>query len=113
MHELSIMQSTLNMALTQAKKAQATRVHTIRLRIGALSGVVPDALQFAFESLAPGTAAEQAQLVIDHVPARFWCGGCQVEFEADDLWAECPKCHQPSTELRGGREMELSSLEIE
>lgn len=107
------MQSALGLALTQARQAGASRVHVIRLRIGALSGVVPDALEFAFEALAPGTPAAGARLVIEHVPARFWCGTCAREFESDDLLAECPGCHSASGELRAGREMELASLEID
>jgi hydrogenase nickel incorporation protein HypA/HybF len=113
MHELSIMQSALNQALDEARKAGASRVHEIRLRIGALSGVVPDALQFAFEALADGTPAENAKLSIEHVPARFWCATCQCEFEAARLFAECPECHTPSRELRAGRELELASMEID
>jgi hydrogenase nickel incorporation protein HypA/HybF len=81
MHELSIMQSALDQVLEKARQAGASRVHAIRLRIGALSGVVPDALQFAFE--------------------------------ATRMFAECPDCHRPSAELRAGREMELTSLEVD
>src|SRR5512140_321330 len=106
MHELSIMESALNLALGQARESRASRVHVLRLRIGALSGVVPDALQFAFEALTPGTPAEGAQLIIENVPARFWCETCRREFEAADLFAECPGCSRPSGELRAGREME-------
>ncbi|MGH7972007.1 MAG: hydrogenase maturation nickel metallochaperone HypA, partial [Limisphaerales bacterium] len=73
MHELSIMDSALTMVLERAQQAGAKRVHLVRLRIGALSGVVPDALQFAFEALVPGTLAESARLDIEDVPARFWC----------------------------------------
>lgn len=113
MHELSIMDSALTLALDQAKQAGARRVHVVRLRIGALSGVVPEALQFAFEALAPGTAAEGGQLAIEQVPARFWCEACAREFQSDDMFAECPDCHRPSSELRAGREMEVASLEIE
>jgi hydrogenase nickel incorporation protein HypA/HybF len=113
MHELAIMDSALNMALDQAEKAGALRVHAIRLRIGALSGVVPEALQFAFEALTPGTIAESAQLDIEQVPARFWCAACTREFEFDDFFAECPRCRTPSGDLRAGREMELTSLEID
>ena len=113
MHELSIMQSALNVALAQARQAGATRVHEIRLRIGALSGVVPDALEFAFEALAAGTVAENAKLAIEQVPARFWCATCTREFQSDDMFAECPDCHALSGELRAGREMELASLEID
>lgn len=113
MHELSIMEGALNMALEQARQHGASRVHVIRLRIGALSGVVPEALQFAFEALAPGTAAEGGKLEIEHVPARFWCPGCTEEFKADDMFAECPECHQPSRDLRAGRELEVASLEVD
>jgi hydrogenase nickel incorporation protein HypA/HybF len=113
MHELSIMQSALSMALEQARQAGASRVHEIRLRIGALSGVVPEALEFAFEALTPGTLAEGAQLAIEHVPARFWCADCAREFVSDDLLAECPDCHALSREIRSGRELEVASLEID
>ena len=112
MHELSIMQSALSLALDQARQAGAGRVHIIRLRIGALSGVAPDALEFAFEALTPGTMAQGAELAIEHVPARFWCATCTREFQSDDMFAECPDCHSVSGELRAGREMEVASLEI-
>ena len=107
------MQSALTLALEKARQAGASHVHVIRLRIGALSGVVPDALQFAFEALAPGTPAENGQLAIENVPARFWCATCAREFQSDDLFAECPNCHAPSGELRAGREMEVASLEVD
>lgn len=113
MHELSIMDSAMNMALAQAREAGATRIHEIRLRVGALSGVVPEALQFAFEALAPGTLAESAKLRMDSVPARFWCEACQAEFAADDFLAACPHCQTISRHMRAGRELELASLEIE
>ncbi len=113
MHELSIMESALSAALVQAQQAGAKRVHVIRLRIGALSGVVPEALEFAFEALAPGTLAEGAELVVQYVPARFWCAVCSKEFESDTMFSDCPDCRTPSGELRAGREMELASLEID
>jgi len=113
MHELSIMASALDLALAQATKAGALRLHAIRLRIGALSGVVPEALEFAFEGLTPGTLAEGARLIIEDVPARFWCGPCGAEFHSEDLIAECPNCHQPSGELRAGRELEIVSIEVD
>jgi len=107
------MDGALSMALDQARQAGATKVFALRLRVGALSGVVPDALQFAFEALTPGTLAEDARLDLETVPARFWCATCKSEFQADNLMALCPNCQTPSRELRSGRELELASLEIE
>jgi hydrogenase nickel incorporation protein HypA/HybF len=113
MHELSIMESALTVVLNRAQEAGASRVHSIRLRIGALSGVVPEALDFAFDALTSGTLAEGAELIIDPVRARFWCGDCQKEFQSDDMFGECPECRRPSGELRAGREMEIASMEID
>ncbi len=107
------MQSALTMALQRAQEAQASRVHLIRLRVGQLSGVVPDSLQFAFEALTPGTVAEGAKLDIEHVPARFWCNTCHREFTVEDYFPVCPHCQNPSGEMRGGRELEIASMEIE
>ena len=113
MHELSIMQSALSQALDQAQRAGAVRVHQIRLKIGALSGVVPEALEFAFEALADGTAAQGATLTIENVPARFWCENCHREFEAPGMFSDCPDCNRPSGDLRAGRELELASMEVD
>lgn len=107
------MESALNLAVDRAQRAGASRVYVIRLRIGALSGVVSEALQFAFDVLTPGTLAEGARLAIEDVPARFWCATCSREFQCEDMFAECPDCHRPSGDLRAGREMELASLELE
>jgi hydrogenase nickel incorporation protein HypA/HybF len=112
MHEVSIMQSALDQALGRARIAGARRVHEIHLRVGVLSGVVPEALQMAFETLTVGTPAEKALLVIEEVPARFWCGTCRCEFTAETLFGECPACRAISPELRAGRELELASMEI-
>ena len=107
------MQSALDMALEQAQQAGAHKVHGITLRVGALSGVVPEALELAFEVLAPGTLAHDAKLGIEFVPARFWCARCRSEYGSDRMFADCPACGVPSAELRAGRELELASLEIE
>jgi hydrogenase nickel incorporation protein HypA/HybF len=82
------------------------------MRIGPLSGVVPEALEFAFEVVARGTMAEAARLEIERVPIVCHCAACAREFEAADMLCECPECHQPSSEIRRGREMHLMSVEV-
>lgn len=113
MHECSIMQSALSQVFQEARNVGAARVHEVRLRVGVLSGVVPDALQFAFEALTPGTLAEGAVLKIEEVPARFWCASCLREFVSANLYSECPDCGKPSDKLRAGRELELLSMEVD
>ena len=112
MHEFSIMQSTLETAAQKMSAAGATEIHRLKVRIGRLSGVVPEALRFAFEALKDKTPAAGASLEIEEVPAVCWCAGCAAEFETAKYEYACPRCHELSGDLRRGKEMELSSLEI-
>lgn len=112
MHEFGIMEAALETAAQKTRAAGATQIHRLKLRVGKLSGVVPEALRFAFDALKAGSPAASAVLEIEEVPAVCWCADCAAEFEAADLNYECPRCHRPSGELRRGKEMELASLEI-
>ena len=112
MHEFSIMQSALETAAQKTAASGATRIHRLKVRVGKLSGVVPEALRFAFDGLKDDSLAAGAELEIEEVPAVCWCAHCSAEFETSDLTYKCPRCHQPGGELRRGLELELASLEI-
>lgn len=112
MHEVAIIQDAIDMAVEQARLAGGTRIHLLRLRVGALSGVVRESLEFAWESVTRDTVAEGAHLAVETIGAACWCGKCRTEFECDDFSSQCPRCGTWSSELRRGRELELSSLEI-
>lgn len=112
MHEVGIMQSAMEAARDAAKLSGATQIHALRLRVGAMTGVVREALEFAFEVAREGTMAEGARLEIETVPASYWCGGCRAEFAPAQFEYECPRCGQPSAEIRHGLELEVASLEL-
>lgn len=112
MHEVSLMAQTLEIALDCAKQRDATQIHRLKLRVGRLSGVVPEALTFAFDVVTKDTIAQNAQLEIETVPARCYCDRCQIEFQPDDIIFTCPHCHQTSTQVLSGKELELASLEV-
>ena len=61
-HEMGITQGILASAFEAADKAGATRITEIRISVGELTEIQDFALQFAFESLTPGTMAEGATL---------------------------------------------------
>jgi len=107
------MESTLAVVLRSAGEHHASRVHRIVLRIGALSGVEPEALRFAFDVVTRGTVAEGAELAIEAVPAKAYCATCARDFAIESGFIfTCPVCHALSGELRQGRELELIRLEM-
>ena len=112
MHEVGLMESALAIALQRAGEEGAQRVHRLTMRIGPLSGVVPEALEFAFDVLTRGTIAEGATLEVEHVPMVCSCSSCHLEFQPDDLFCECPQCHESRVKVQQGRELELASLEV-
>jgi hydrogenase nickel incorporation protein HypA/HybF len=113
MHEIGIMESAIAAVLDQARRRDARQVHRIVLRIGSLSGVEPDSLRFAFESVVAGTLADGAALEIETVPALARCAACGIDFEAEAGFIfSCPRCRRFSGDLRQGREIELSKIEL-
>lgn len=112
MHEVGIMEEAVRMAVETAKSSGANRVVGLRLRVGTLSGAVPEAMRFAFDVVCRNTPAEDARLEIESVRAACWCPTCRAEFECTDFLNECPHCHTLSGELRRGRELEIVSVEM-
>lgn len=113
MHEVAIMTEALRMAEDAAKSAGANRILKLRLRVGQLSGAVQESLRFAFDVAAQNTMASGATLEIEPVPASCWCAACRSEFKCADFFNECPRCHNPSDDLRRGRELEIADVELE
>ena len=112
MHEVGLMENTLAIALDYAARDQASRIHKICLRVGALSGVEPEALRFAFDVVTQNTIAEAAHLEITPCPTRCYCMSCRTEFTPAAGGYECPQCGTWSTSILQGKELELASLEV-
>ena len=114
MHEAGIIESMLAIAEREARGNGAAKINAIRLRVGILRGVVPEALQHAFVVLRRETAmAREARLEVDEVNAVFWCDACGRDFKTGSMFGECPDCGAPSAEIRSGMELELVSLEVD
>lgn len=113
MHEFSIATSLLSIIDEEAVKFQEARVKTVTLKIGTLSGVVPEALDFAFQVLSEGTVAEGALLVIERTPLCIECNTCGTTSTLIDPFLICPCCGSVEVEIRQGRELEIESMEIE
>ncbi|MCG8459777.1 MAG: hydrogenase maturation nickel metallochaperone HypA [Holophagales bacterium] len=114
MHELSVAHSLVEMASEAAREAGATRVREVRLAIGALSCVAPEALEFCFELASRDTPLAGARLRYRRLPVVIHCPTCREDKELEGIQSfRCPVCATPSADLRQGRELEIETLEIE
>lgn len=125
MHELSITQAILDMALRHAEQAHAKTIRALDLRVGALSGIAGESVAFYFEMISRGTPAAGAQLRFKVVPPRVRCRACGAErdfpFEADVAAAwlaqlgslERCACGKQAYELSGGTGCYLDSMDVE
>ena len=115
MHEMSIAQSLLQMAEDEIARQGCTRLEVVSVTYGSLSGVVPESLQFCFETMVYGTPHEGARLELTELPLRLRCTACGKVFGGegqDALWLPCPSCgEQFGHVVEQGKELYLSRLE--
>lgn len=113
MHELSIAQSIVEIVLEHVPKEEHMTVRSVRLRLGAMAGVVADSLEFCFGAITEGTPLEGAKLEIEHVPLRAHCNGCGTDGEIEPTFFACGKCGSSSLTVLSGREMQVRDIEVE
>ena len=113
MHELSIAHDIVEIVQQYVPGDALGGVRSVRLRVGGLSGVVPDSLAFSFAAIVSGTPLESARLDIEHVPALGRCNACGREFEAADLIFVCPACGGADVELVSGSDLRVIDIELE
>ena len=113
MHELSIISNIFTILETLAEENRLTTITRVRLQIGELQHIVPEMLDFAFETVAKGTKAEGASLEIEMVPIRMQCRTCHFEFMVAEHTYICPKCSGTSLDTLQGTEIILESIEGE
>ncbi len=113
MHELSVCQAMLAQVKEIAAREGADSVATIVIRIGPLSGVVPDLLQQAFTIARAGTLAAEAELVTEVQPIRIRCLACNAETDAEPNRLLCSACGGYRTQVISGDELLLASVELD
>lgn len=108
MHELAITESIVATVVERMPDVPITRV---RIEVGALSGVVADAVRFCFGPVTAGTTLEGARLEIDEPPGRLRCRSCGCEFETTDVLALCA-CGSAELDVLRGRELRIREVEV-
>ena len=114
---MSIAMSLLELAEAEAAKNGCQRLLRLRVERGALSGVMPDALQFCFSALIEGGPHKGAILELVEIPVKLRCPACGEIFGAEAgplLSQRCPKCGAFSGHnVEEGRDLILAQLEAE
>lgn len=113
MHELSIANNLVQIALEHIKDYSNVRVQQINLRIGSLSCVHRDSLLFSFDLVTADTSLAGTKLHITALPVVIYCPTCEKLQEIPGVQAfRCPECQTLSADIRQGQELDIESIEI-
>jgi hydrogenase nickel incorporation protein HypA/HybF len=114
MHELSIAMSIVEMAQEEAARRGGVQVGAVYLKLGALSGVVKQALQSSYEMACDDTLLKGSRLIIEEIAVVVFCPSCQGPRPVSSLQLFCcAECGTPSSEVVQGKELEVVALEID
>jgi hydrogenase nickel incorporation protein HypA/HybF len=108
MHEMALTQSVVEAV---CEHAAGRRVSSVKLEVGALCAVVPDAMTFCFDLATEGTIAAGARLDIDVRPGTARCRSCDAHFELTEPILLCP-CGSANVEVLAGRDLKILSMEV-
>ncbi len=110
MHEVSIAESIIDIAIDYAQREDVSLFSAIELEIGVLSGIEIDALTFAMDVVCRNTVLDGAEIRITTVPGRSRCATCNMEFDVDDHYTPCPGCGDVRSTVIRGDELRVASL---
>lgn len=113
MHEASIALSVLKTVTEECRQRGFSTIESVRLRIGRGSGILPDALTFAFDIAKSDSIAKEAHLQIDLIPLGGRCHECGTTFEVEERFLlACPQCHGTDFAINQGYEMNIVDMEV-
>lgn len=113
MHELSVTQNMLELVLSEADKAGAVRVTSIKLVIGELSSVIDESIQLYFDMLSEDTKAAGAHLHFRYIPASLCCCTCGKDFPKSGSNFTCPECGGWARLTGDAKDFYIDSIEVE
>ena len=113
MHEMALASSVLQIVEDTARRHGAPRVSAVRLEIGRLSHVEPEALRFSFDVVTRDSLADGARLEIVATDGTAWCMRCSVSVALERLGDPCPCCGSYQLQVTGGDDMRVKDIEIQ
>jgi hydrogenase nickel incorporation protein HypA/HybF len=113
MHELPITQSIVRICTEEAEKHNLAKIDAVKIKVGELSGMVPECIQLYFDIVSKGTKAEGAELKIEKIPVTALCLDCGNESIVNSQFDNCPKCNSKNLKIIHGKEFYIDSLEVD
>jgi hydrogenase nickel incorporation protein HypA/HybF len=113
MHELSIALSIIEIVRSNIPTEDADLVRSVRVKVGDISGVVPESLEFCFTAITHDTPLKEATLEVEHVPFVLRCKTCDASFESEMGIVLCPKCGGADTQVLSGFELQVMEIELD
>ena len=113
MHELTVTQSILEIALRHAAQSNAEKITDLTLTIGQLASIIDESVQFYWDVIAQDTIAQGAGLHFNRVLAEFLCLQCDLHFGLQPDFIGCPECKGNRIKVLAGEEFFLESIQIE
>lgn len=112
MHELSLAQSIVDIVQQYVPDGQGKSVKSVKLKVGDLSGVVADSLDFCFSVITSETPLSRATLQIERIPFTLQCKNCMNPFTSEFGIVLCPNCGSENTQVVAGTEMQVVEIEL-
>lgn len=113
MHELTITQSILDIALENANLSKAKKITAVNLILGQLTSMIDESIQFYWDILSEGTKAQGAIINIHRIPMEMKCRDCGIEFIPKPDRFDCPECYSGKIVIIKGEEMKIDSIDVE
>lgn len=112
MHEMSLMESVVEIACETAVQHGAKGIRVIRLDVGRLSHVDPEALMFCYDAIRRGSLAEKAELEINRIAGEGWCLDCEKTVPLEERFGACQECGHSRVQMTAGDELKIRDLEV-
>jgi hydrogenase nickel incorporation protein HypA/HybF len=113
MHELSVTKGILKICIEEGERYKVKEINKVNIKVGELTGLVPNCIAYYFNIVAKGTIAEGAEILIEKIPVSIHCEECGFEGELGKNNYYCPKCSGSKYKIIKGREFYLDTMEVD
>ena len=113
MHELSIAQEIIDVAVRTIPSENHHLVKTIRINIGEFSNIIPDSLLFCYNSLIDSSPISNCRLEIELIPLTVFCSDCSVNIKIISPNFLCSNCGGTNIRIISGQDISIKEIELE